>query len=109
VSEKATRAPKESAGWERRGMVTDAAGYQQLIDAALTYGDTWRAREAFGKQFRQEPSVDQAFLKATAAQLDKNLTDSRRNLERAPIRLESHLSEQRRSSKKRRPREETDK
>jgi hypothetical protein len=29
-------------------MVTDAAGYQQLIDAALAYGDAWRARKAFG-------------------------------------------------------------
>ena len=77
-------------------MMTDAARYQQLIDAALAYGDAWRARKAFGKQFRQEPRVDQVFVKATAAQLDKNLTDSRRNLERAAIRLENDLSEQRR-------------
>jgi hypothetical protein len=80
-------------------MMTDAARYQQLIGAALAYGEAWRARNAFGKQFRQEPRVDQVFLKATAAQLDKNLTDSRRNLERAAIRLENDLSEQRRSSK----------
>ena len=73
---------KESAGEKRRIMMTDAATYQQLIDAALAYGDAWRARKAFGKQFRQEPRVDQLFLKATAAQLDKNLTDSRRNFER---------------------------
>ena len=48
---------KNSAGWERRIMeadaVTHAAGYQQLIDPALTYRDAWRARKAFGKQFRQ--------------------------------------------------------
>jgi hypothetical protein len=68
-------------------MVTDAAGYQQLIDAPLAYGEAWRARKAFGKQSRQEPRVDQVFLKATVAQLDKNLTDSRRNLERAAIRF----------------------
>ena len=75
-------------------MVTEAARYQQLINAALAYGDAWRARNAFGKQFRQEPRVDQVFLKATAAQLDKDVTDSRRNLERAAIRLENDLSEQ---------------
>jgi hypothetical protein len=80
-------------------MVTDAAGYRQLIDAALAYGDAWRARKTFRKQFRREPRVDQVFLKATAAQLDKNLTDSRRNLERAAIRLKNDLFEQRRSSK----------
>ena len=74
--------------------MTDAARYQQLINAALAYGDAWRARNAFGKQFRQEPHVDQVFLKATAAQLDKDVTDSRRNLERAAIRLENDLSEQ---------------
>ena len=79
--------------------MTDAPRYQQLIDAALAYGDAWRARNAFGKQFRQEPRADQVLLKATAAQLDKNLTDSRRNLERAAMRLENDLSEQRRSSK----------
>jgi hypothetical protein len=74
--------------------MTDAARYQQLINAALAYRDAWRARKAFGKQFRQEPRVDQVFLKATAAQLDKDVTDSRRNLERAAIRLENDLSEQ---------------
>ena len=88
--------------------MTDAARYQQLIDAAFAYGDAWRARNAFGKQFRQEPRVDQVFLKATATQLDKNLADSRRNLERAAIRLENDLSEQRRSSKNIRPRKETE-
>jgi len=90
---------KESAGEERRIMMTDAARYQQLIDAALAYRGAWRARKAFGKQFRQEPGVDQVFLKATAAQLDKDVIDSRRNLERAAIRLENDLSEQRKSSK----------
>jgi hypothetical protein len=67
--------------------MTDAARYQQLIDAALAYRDTCRARKAFGKQVRQEPRVDQVFLKATAAQLDKEVSDSRRNLERMAIRL----------------------
>ena len=90
---------KESAGEKRRIMMTDAATYQQLIDAALAYGDAWRARKAFGKQFRQEPRVDQVFLKATVAQLDKDVIDSRRNLERAAIRLKNDLFEQRRSSK----------
>ena len=90
-------------------MVTDTARYQQLIDAALAYRDAWRARKAVGKQFRQEPRVDQVFLKATAAQFDKNLTGSRRNLERSAIRLENDLSEQRRSSKRIKPRKETDK
>jgi hypothetical protein len=73
--------------------------YQQVIDAALAYRDSWRARKALRNQFRQEPGVDQVFLKATAAQLDKNVTDSRRNLERTAIRLQNDLSEQRRSSK----------
>ena len=67
--------------------MTDAARYQQLIDAARAYRDAWRARKAFGKQFRQEPRVDQVFLKATAAQLDKNVADSRRELERAALRF----------------------
>jgi hypothetical protein len=58
-------------------MVADAAGYRQLIDAALADGDAWRARKASGKQCLQEPRVNQVFLKATAEQLDKNLTDSR--------------------------------
>jgi hypothetical protein len=67
--------------------MTVTARYQQLIDAALAYRDAWRARKAFGKQFRQEPRADQVFLKATAAQLDKNVTDSRRNLGRTAISL----------------------
>jgi hypothetical protein len=79
--------------------VTDAARYQQLIDAALTYRDAGRARKAFGKQFRQKPRADQVFLKATAAQLDKNVTDSRRNLETVALRLINDLSEQRRPCK----------
>jgi uncharacterized protein YneF (UPF0154 family) len=71
-----------------------AARYKLLIDAALAYGDAWRARKAFRKQFRQEPRVDQVFLKATAAQLDKNVADSRRNLEKMAIRLGNDPSEQ---------------
>jgi hypothetical protein len=73
--------------WERRMMVTDQAALRQLIDAALAYRDAWRARKAFGKQFRQEPRADQVFLKATARQLDKNVTDSRRDLERVALRF----------------------
>ena len=95
---------KESAGWESGIMMTGAAGYQQLIDAALACGEAWRARKAFGTQFRHEPRIDQVFLKATAEQLDKTLTNSRRNLERAAIRLENDLSEQRISNKKIKPR-----
>ena len=64
-----------------------------VIDAALAYGDAWRARKAFGKQFRQEPRVDQVFLKATAAPLDRNLTDSG-GISKGAIRLENDLSEQ---------------
>jgi hypothetical protein len=71
-----------------------AARYQLLIDAALAYRDAWRARNAFRKQFWHEPRVDQVFLKATAAQLDKNVADSRRNLEKMAIRLRNDLSEQ---------------
>ena len=67
--------------------MTDAARYQQLIDSALAYREGRRVRKAFGKQFRQEPRIDQVFLKATAAQLDKEVSDSRRNLERMAIRL----------------------
>ena len=63
------------------------ARYQMLIDAALAYRDAWRARNAFSKQFQQEPHADQLFLKATAVQLDKDVADSRRNLERIAIRL----------------------
>ena len=88
--------------------LTDAAGYQQLVDAAQAYGDAWRARKAFRKQFRN-PRIDQVFLKASAAQFDKDVTDSRRNLEGAAIRLENDLSEQRRSSKRIKPRKESDK
>jgi hypothetical protein len=44
--------------------------------------------------FGKEPGVDQVFLEATAAQLDKNATDSRRNLARTAIRLQNDLSEQ---------------
>lgn len=78
---------KESNGWERRIMVTDAARYRQLIDATLAYRDACRRKKGPQLQLRQEPRVDQIFFKATAAQLDKDLTDSRRNLERMAIRL----------------------
>jgi hypothetical protein len=79
---------------------TDAARYQQLIDAALAYRDAWRARKAFGEQFQKKLRIGQVFLKATAAQLDKDVNDSRRNLERSAVRFENDLFEQRRSSKK---------
>ena len=89
--------------------MTDAARYKQLIDAALVYRDAWCARKAFGKQFPQKPTIGQVFLKVTAAQLDKDVDDSRRNLERAAIRLKNDMSEQkqRRSSKKIKSRRET--
>jgi hypothetical protein len=76
---------------------------------ALAYRDAWRAGKSFGKQFWQEPRIDQVFLKATVAQLDKDVTDSRRNLEGAAIRSDDDLAEQRRSSKRIKPRKETDK
>jgi hypothetical protein len=68
-------------------MVTDRAGRRQLIDAALAYRDAWCTRKTFGKQFRQELRADQVFLKATAAQLDKNVTDSGRDLEMVALRF----------------------
>ena len=61
----------------------------RLVDAALAYRDAGRARKAFAKQFPQEPRTDQVFLKATVAQLDKNLTDSLLNLERIVISLQT--------------------
>ena len=63
------------------------AQYQLLIDAALAYRDAWRARNAFRQQFRREPRADKLFFKATAAQLDRDVADGRRNLERIAIRL----------------------
>ena len=54
---------KEPAGYEGWIMVTDAAGYQQLIDAALAYGDAWRARKAFGKQFGKNHALTRSFSK----------------------------------------------
>ena len=80
-------------------MVSEAARYQQLINEALVYRDGGRARRGFGKQFRQKPRADQIFLTATAAQLDKNVTDSQRNLERVDLRFVNDLSEQRRPCK----------
>jgi hypothetical protein len=62
--------------------MTVTARYQRLIDAALAYRDAWRARKAFAEQFRDEPRIEQVFLRATAAQLDKNVNDTRENLER---------------------------
>ena len=46
------------------------ARYWRLIDAALAYREAWRARKAFAEQFREEPRIEQVFLRATAAQLD---------------------------------------
>jgi len=86
--------------------MTDAARYQQLIDAALAYGDAWRARKTFNKEFRQEPRVGQGFLKATAAQLDKNVTDSRRDLERVALRFVKRSVRTKKISTKNKPRKE---
>jgi len=36
---------KESNGWEKRIMVTDATRYRQLIDAALAYRDACRRKK----------------------------------------------------------------
>ena len=65
--------------------MTVTARYQRLIDAALAYREAWRARKAFADQFREEPRIEQVFLRATAAQLDKNANDTRENLERTAI------------------------
>jgi hypothetical protein len=46
------------------------ARYWRLIDAALAYREAWRARKAFAERFREEPRIEQVFLRATAAQLD---------------------------------------
>ena len=43
-----------------------AARYQRLIDAALAYREAWRARKAFAEQFREEPHIEQVFLRARA-------------------------------------------
>jgi hypothetical protein len=57
---------KESTVGRGASLMTDVARYQQLIDSALAYREGRRVRKAFGKQFRQEPRIDQVFLKATA-------------------------------------------
>ena len=88
--------------------MTVTARYQRLIDAALAYRDACRARKAFAKQFRQEPRIDQVFLKATVAQLDKNVTDTRKDLERMAIRLQNDRSKQTRSGKNEKNGKETD-
>jgi hypothetical protein len=73
--------------------------YQCLVDAALAYRDAWRARKAFAKQFPEGPRIEQVFLRATAAQLDKNVNETRENLERIAIRLQNDRSAQTRSDK----------
>jgi hypothetical protein len=77
--------------------MTVTARYQRLIDAALAYREAWRARKAFAEQFREAPRVEQVFLSATAAQLDKNVNDTRENLEMTAIRLQNDRSKQTRS------------
>jgi len=80
--------------------MTVTARYQRPIDAALAYREAWRARKAFAEQFREEPRTEQVFLRATAAQLDKNVNDTRENLERTAIRLKNDRSEQARFGNK---------
>ena len=72
--------------------MTGTARYQRPIDAALAYREAWRARKAFAEQFREEPHIEQVFLRATAAQFDKNVNDTRENLERMAIRLQNDRS-----------------
>ena len=87
--------------------MTVTARHQRLIDAALAYREAWRARKAFTEQFREEPLVEQVFLRATAAQLDKNVNDTRDNLERTAIRLQNDRSEPTRFDKNKTTRKET--
>ena len=88
--------------------MTVTAQYQRLIDAALAYGDAWRTRKAFAEQFREGPRIEQVFLRATAAQLDKNVNDTRENLERMAIRLRDDRFKQTRFGKNKQTRKETD-
>ena len=88
--------------------MTVTAQYQRLIDAALAYREAWRARKAFAEQFREGPRIEQVFLRATAAQLDKNVNDTRENLERTAIRLQNDRSEQTRFGKNKTSRKETE-
>ena len=88
--------------------MTVTARYQRLIDAALAYREAWRARKAFAEQFREGPRIEQVFLRATAAQLDKNVTDTRKDLERMAITLQNDRSEQTRSGKNKKTTKETD-
>jgi hypothetical protein len=93
---------------ERVIQMTVTARYQRLIDAALAHREAWRARKAFAEQFREAPCVDQVFLRATAAQLDKNVTDTRKDLERMAITLQNDRSEQTRSGKNKKTTKETE-
>jgi hypothetical protein len=88
--------------------MTVTAQYQRLIDAALPYREAWRARKAFAEQFREGPRIEQVFLRATAAQLDKNVNDTRENLEWTAIRLQNDRSEQTRFGKNKTSRKETE-
>jgi hypothetical protein len=88
--------------------MTVTARYQRLIDAALAYRDAWRARKAFAEQFREEPRIEQVFLRATAVQLDKNVNDTRENLERMAIRLQNDQPKQTRSGKNKNNGKETE-
>jgi hypothetical protein len=73
--------------------MTVTARYQRLIDAALAYRDAWRARKSFAEQFREEPRIDQV-LRGMAAQLDKNVTDTRKDLDGMAITLQNDRSGQ---------------
>jgi uncharacterized protein YneF (UPF0154 family) len=88
--------------------MTVTARCQRLIDAATAYIDAWRARKAFAEQFREEPRIDQVFVRATASQLDKNVTETRKDLERMAIRLQNNWSEQTRSGKNKQTTKETE-
>ena len=88
--------------------MTVTARYQRLIDATLAFSEAWRARKVFTEQFREEPRIEQVFLRATAAQLDKNVNDTRDNLERVAIRLQNDRFKQTRLGKNKKTRKETD-
>jgi hypothetical protein len=93
---------------ERVIQMTVTARYQRLIDAALAFSEAWRARKVFAEQFPEAPRIEQVFLNATAAQLEKNVNDTRENLERTAIRLQNDRSEQTRSGKNKKTTKETE-
>jgi hypothetical protein len=88
--------------------MTVTTRYQRLIEAALASKEAWRARKAFAEQFREKLRIEQVFVRATAAQFDKNVNDTRENLERMAIRLQNDRSKQTRFGKNNKTKKETE-